>query len=92
MEKNEKNEKNKTWQENVADEVLAIAVAIKVQGEQKHDVKIGIDAAVQAAGMAYCSKRTHEHRENDDTGDDTGKAQVGVFDAASPYSSTTKPE
>ena len=51
-----------TWQKHVADEVLAIAVAIQQHGTKKHNVKVGIDAAVQAAGMAYCSERAHDHR------------------------------
>ena len=84
----EDTEKNKTWQEKVAAEVLSIAVAIKAQGEKKHDVKIGIDAAVQAAGMVYCCERTHEHRKNDDN----GKEQVRAFDAAKLAPRTTKPE
>ena len=73
MEKSEKNKTEEkrnlnvphevqTWQEHVADEVLSIAVAIQQHGADKHDVSVGIDAAVQAAGMAYCSKRAHEHR------------------------------
>ena len=57
----EKTEKNKTWQEHVADDVLAIAVAIKVRGAGKHFDEIGMDAALQAAGMAYCSERARHH-------------------------------
>ena len=54
-------ENHKTWQEHVADDVLAIAVAIKAQGGGKHTGEIGIDAAVQAAGMAYCSELARHH-------------------------------
>ena len=57
----EKTEEKKTWQGQVADDVLSIAVAIMAHGADKHDVKIGIDAAVQAAAMAYCSERARDH-------------------------------
>ena len=84
----EDTEKNKTWQEKVAAEVLSIAVAIKAQGEKKHDVKIGIDAAVQAAGMVYCCERTHEYRKSDDT----EKERVRAFEHEKVAPRTTKPE
>ena len=67
-----------TWQKHVADEVLAIAVAIQQHGAEKHNVSVGIDAAVQAAGMAYCSDRAHQHRRTELDRGEPGPGLDGV--------------
>ena len=60
MEKKPTEQECQTFQEYVAAEVLAIAVAIQQHGKEKHNVSIGIDTAVQAASMLYCIKRAHK--------------------------------
>ena len=60
MEKKPTEQECQTFQEYVAAEVLAIAVAIQQHGKEKHKVSVGIDAAVQAASMLYCIERAHK--------------------------------
>ena len=91
MEKKSTEQEVQTWQEHVADDVLAIAVAITVQGGNNHKVKIGIDAAVQAAGMAYCSERAREHWGEERKRQENMAARIADSEDAGPILRETTP-